>query len=77
MTNKRNQARTFSAQEKKEHRSVVGRVGSVSIDDISVAVRVVAERFRYGRLDLQVRPLAGKGSRWVEFHNVQLSKRKG
>jgi len=56
---------------------VVGRVGSVSIDDISVAVRVVAERFRYGRLDLQVRPLAGKGSRWVEFHNVQLSKRKG
>ncbi|MBM4377567.1 MAG: hypothetical protein FJ095_21030 [Deltaproteobacteria bacterium] len=77
MSKQRNKARTFSAQDKRDHRSVVGRVGSVSIDDISVAVRVVAERFRYGRLDLQVRPLAGKGSRWVEFHNVQLSKRKG
>lgn len=45
------------------------------MEDISVAVKVIGERFRYGRLDLQVKPLAGKGTRWVEFHNVQLTKR--
>ena len=69
-------ARTYTAEDKKKHRSVVGRVGTMSIEDISVAVKVVAERFRYGRLDLQVKPLAGTGTRWVEFHNVQLTKKK-
>jgi len=68
-------SRTFTAADKRKHRSVVGKVGVVSMDGISVAIKVVAERFRYGRLDLQVKPLAGKGSRWVEFHNVSLSKR--
>jgi len=70
-----NKARTFTAADKRKHRSVVGRVGFVAVDDISVAVKVVGERFRYGRLDLQVKPLAGRGSRWVEFHNVHLSKK--
>lgn len=68
-------ARIFTAQDKKKHRSVVGRVGTLSIEDISVAVKVIGERFRYGRLDLEVKPLAGKGSRWVEFHNVNLTER--
>lgn len=68
-------SRVFTAQDKKKHRSVIGMVGSVEMEDISVAVKVIGERFRYGRLDLQVKPLAGKGTRWVEFHNVQLTKR--
>lgn len=47
----------------------------MAMDDISIAVKVIGERFRYGRLDLQVKPLAGNGTRWVEFHNVQLTKK--
>jgi hypothetical protein len=71
-----NKAKTFTASEKREHRSTVGRIGTVDTEGISVAVKVVAERFRYGRLDLKVKPLAGSGTRWVEYHNVRLSKRK-
>lgn len=68
-------SRVFTAEDKRKHRSVVGRVGSVAMDDISIAVKVIGERFRYGRLDLQVKPLAGNGTRWVEFHNVRLTKK--
>ena len=68
-------SRTYTALDKKKHRSVIGSIGTLNIDEISVSVKVIGERFRFGRLDLQVRPLAGTGSRWVEFHNVTFGKK--
>lgn len=66
--------KTYTASEKSEAESTVGRVGSITQGGIEVSVKVVEERFRFGRRDLCVAPLAGDGSKWVEFHNVKLSE---
>ena len=70
-----NKAKTFTREQRLRHKTTVGRIGSVKMDEMDVSVRVVAERFRYGRLDLQVKPIAGSGFKWVEFHNVRILRR--
>lgn len=48
------------------------RTGSMTVDTLSFAVRVVEARTRYGHLDFRVTPIAGNGERWVEQHRVDL-----
>lgn len=48
------------------------RTGSMTIDTLSFAVRIIEARTRYGHLDYRVTPLAGSGERWVEQHRVTL-----
>lgn len=68
------EARTYTREQRLAHKTVVGKIGTVSFDDLEIAVKIHKERFRYGRLDVLVRPIAGSGSRWVEFHNVKLER---
>jgi len=49
-----------------------GRVGVLSINDLDVEVVIADARLRFGHLDLLVRPVAGKGERWVEQHRIAL-----
>lgn len=65
--------KTYNAQQKKEHKSVVGKTGLYDFDEMSFPVAILNERFRYGRLDVMIRPLQGAGERWVEFHKVTVA----
>jgi hypothetical protein len=68
------QARTYTREQRLAHKSVVGKVGTISIDELEVAVKVHKERFRYGRLDVLVRPIVGSGTKWVEFHKIKIER---
>jgi len=62
--------KTYTAKEKRNHRSLIGRNGVYVVDDMGFPVTILDERFRYGRLDVKIGPLNGHGEQWVEFHKV-------
>jgi len=39
---------------------------------ITVQVKIVGARTRYGHLDLNIAPIAGAGTRWVEYKNLMI-----
>ena len=47
-----------------------GEVGTVSMEGLTVGVKIADVRVRFGHLDLLVKPLNGSGERWVEQHRV-------
>ena len=51
-----------------------GLEGSISVQGMTISVKVTDARQCYGRLDLCVEPLHGKGSRWMEHRKVELSE---
>ena len=73
-TMNRMEAKTYTREQRLAHKSVVGMIGTISFDDLEVSVKIHKERFRYGRLDVLVRPITGSGSRWVEFHRVKMER---
>lgn len=70
----RTTAKTYTREQRLAHKSVIGMIGTIFFDDLEVSVKIHKERFRYGRLDVLVRPIAGSGSRWVEFHKVKMER---
>lgn len=70
-----NKPKTYTAEEKRRHRSVVGRTGVYKTEEMSFPVRILNERFRYGRLDVKIKPINGSGERWVEFHKIVVGSR--
>ena len=52
--------------------SAIGKEGVVFIDELSIGIKIVKERFRYGHYDVLVSPLIGNGEKWVEFHKVKV-----
>ena len=52
--------------------SAIGKEGVVFIDELSIGIKIVKERFRYGHYDVLVSPLIGIGEKWVEFHKVKV-----
>lgn len=48
------------------------RNGTIDVNGLIVAVKVVDARFRYGHIDLKVTPLSGRGERWMESGKVFL-----
>lgn len=50
-----------------------GLEGSISVQGMTILVRVTDARQCYGRLDLCVEPLHGTGSRWMEYRKVELT----
>lgn len=46
--------------------------GTISQDGLTVAVKTIGARVRYGHLDLEVVPVSGSGRRWVERKNIVL-----
>jgi len=50
-----------------------GLDGAIEENGLTVDVRIVDARRRYGHLDLLVVPKAGSGERWMERKNVALN----
>lgn len=62
--------KTYTAEEKRSHKSLVGKIGVYSVEEMIFPVKIINERFRYGRLDVMISPRGGRGEQWVEFHKV-------
>ena len=50
----------------------IGQTGTVTLNGLTVAVRVVNSQYAYGGLRLQIEPITGVGARWFEARNVTL-----
>jgi hypothetical protein len=46
--------------------------GTITQDGLTIEVKTIGARTRYGHLDLEVVPVAGNGRRWVERKNIVL-----
>jgi hypothetical protein len=66
----KNTVRTYSRAEQTKLNSAIGKEGVVFIDELSIGIKIMKERFRYGHYDVLVSPLVGNGEKWVEFHKV-------
>lgn len=49
-----------------------GKIGVVTLDELTFGVVIKDARFRFGHLDYLVEPLNGKGTKWVENHKVEI-----
>jgi len=56
-----------------DHSAYRNAEGYVDINGIRVRVRITDTRQAYGRFDLCVTPIAGEGSRWIDYRNVVLT----
>lgn len=52
----------------------VGLDAEITENGLTIETRIVGARARYGHLDLEVTPVSGCGTRWVEYKNVSLIK---
>ena len=68
----KNTVRTYSRTEQTSLSSAIGKEGVVFIDELSIGIKLMKERFRYGHYDVLVSPLIGNGEKWVEFHKVKV-----
>lgn len=50
-----------------------GLSGVVDVNGMKVSVTVTDARVCYGRFDLCVEPKQGRGFRWIDYRNVELS----
>lgn len=64
--------KTYTKQqlEKADPWTLVGKTGSIDMDDLCVHVRITDARVRFGHIDLLVEPIKGSGKKWVERHRV-------
>jgi hypothetical protein len=52
----------------------VGLDAEITENGLTIETRIVGARARYGHLDLEVTPISGCGTRWVEYKNVSIAK---
>ena len=56
----------------KELASLIGTTGEYNVSrDLWITVTVEDARFTYGKLQLEVTPVAGRGTMWVHAENVK------
>jgi hypothetical protein len=53
-----------------DYKAYCGLTGSIKANGLTVNVRIVDARRRYGHLDLQVTPMDGADTVWVERKNI-------
>jgi hypothetical protein len=53
-----------------DYKAYCGLTGSIKANGLTVNVRIVEARRRYGHLDLQVTPMDGADTVWVERKNI-------
>lgn len=56
----------------RELATYIGKDGHLNLDGLTIQVKVTDARPRYGRIDLEITPVNGTGSRWVESSRVRL-----
>ena len=64
--------KTYTKQdvEKINPKSLIGKSGLMTLDDLTVGVNITDARVRFGHIDLLVEPINGSGEKWVEKHRV-------
>jgi hypothetical protein len=64
--------KTYTKQdvEKVNPKSLIGKTGLMTLDDLTVGVNITDARVRFGHIDLLVEPINGSGEKWVEKHRV-------
>jgi len=55
-----------------DYKAYCGLTGSIKANGLTVNVRIVDARRRYGHLDLQVTPMDGADTVWVERKNITI-----
>lgn len=53
---------------------IVGREGMLPYGGISIAIRIKAIRWNFGRWDVLVAPIAGTGTMWVQAQSITLDQ---
>jgi len=53
-----------------DYKAYCGLTGSIKANGLTINVRIVDARRRYGHLDLQVTPIDGADTVWVERKNI-------
>lgn len=61
-----------TADGKINYGAYVGLDAEITENGLTIETRIVGARARYGHLDLEVTPISGCGTRWVEYKNVSL-----
>ena len=56
-----------------DYKAYCGLTGSIKANGLTVNVRIVDARRRYGHLDLQVTPMDGADTVWVERKNIVIN----
>jgi hypothetical protein len=56
-----------------DYKAYCGLTGSIKANGLTVNVRIVDARRRYGHLDLQVTPIDGADTVWVERKNIVIN----
>jgi hypothetical protein len=56
-----------------DYKAYCGLTGSIKANGLTVNVRIVDARRRYGHLDLQVTPTDGADTVWVERKNIVIN----
>ena len=51
-----------------------GKKGKIEENNLTINVKILESRVRYGHLDLKVTPLNGEGEVWVERKNILIEK---
>jgi hypothetical protein len=57
-----------------DYKAYCGLTGSIKANGLTINVRIVDARRRYGHLDLQVTPIDGAGTVWVERKNIVINE---
>jgi len=57
-----------------DYKAYCGLTGSIKANGLTINVRIVDARRRYGHLDLQVTPIDGADTVWVERKNIVINE---
>ncbi len=53
--------------------SKIGQSGTLALNGLAISVEVVGEKTLMGREMVQVQPIAGSGSKWVNLSSLTLN----
>lgn len=51
-------------------KNLIGQIGDIHVNGLTITVEISDSRNRYGKTDLRVTPLSGSGAIWKETDNV-------
>ena len=53
-----------------KYRPYIGRTAALTLNGLTITVRVLDIRGAFGRIDAQVEPIVGSGARWFDFSRL-------
>ncbi len=52
---------------------LIGRIGTVDFNGIEFDIKIVDAKIAYGNQRVNIVPLSGNGSRWVDLTSIKLT----